>query len=159
MADDLPQVSMEEKELQEELTRIQKFPKLREWTRLFLDKTNKLTYGNRTQSAIAAYNLDPEKQYLTAGKIGSENYKKVKGLASAYYDREGLTTEKILNLLAAKASSSNNSKFLEMLMGITDIYEAKPSVAVQNNTQINIDATSEQQVDWNAKFLSFLKAQ
>lgn len=160
-----PSLSKEEKEIDEIIKKSDRFPKLTRWTQLFFDKQNKFelkTWGNATQSAIYAYSLDPNdpKQYATASSIGHQNFRKLQFHASIYYEQQGLTTGKILDLLAAKAVDTNNAVYLKILLEITGIYSPKPSVAIQNNTQINnqqpVQVSPEEQKRIANEFEEFL---
>lgn len=160
MADQLPILSEEEKEIEQILGKLNATPKLARWINLFLDKSSKETYGNRTQSAIMAYNLDPQTQYYSAGVIGHENFKKLKMVASEYFEREGMTVGKQLDLLVAKAVNTNNAKYLITMMEMTGVYTPKPTIAVQNNTQNNISVqmTQERAKEFKEDFTKFINA-
>lgn len=58
-------------------------PKFNRWCQLYFDETSKETYGNATKSALAAYKLDPKKQYASAGQIGYENLKKLENMGNS----------------------------------------------------------------------------
>lgn len=57
------------------------------------------TFGNATQSAIKAYNLDPEKQYEAAANIGWENLRKLDLEITELMDEMGLTDTYLMNKL------------------------------------------------------------
>jgi len=135
-------------------------PKFAKWGQLFLDKSNKTTYGNRAQSAIAAYELDPITQYNSACVIGSENYSKLKVLGMAYLEQAGMTAGVQLDLLVSKAVNSPNATFLKMLMEISGVYTPKPSIAIQNiqNNQI-VQISKEEEASLNKQFEDFINAQ
>lgn len=157
--------SEEEKELQDVLYKFERFPKLACWFQLFLDKQNKFglnTWGNSTQSALHAYNLDSSdpKQYATACSIGSQNFRKLKVQTQIYYEMDGLTAGKVLDLIASKAITTNNAKYLIMLAELTGIYEQRPNIAVQTNMQVNnqhpVQISPEEQKELANEFEDFL---
>ena len=154
-----PVLSDEEEKLALELHKLDLYPKLRKWLELFLDKSNKLTYGNRTQSALEAYNLDPITQYFSAGKIGQENYKKLSNLAALYYEQEGMHTSNVLELIASHAVAGK-PKALEMLADLTGVYASKPQILVQNNVQVNngLQLPKEEAEELAAEFTEFIQS-
>ncbi len=152
--------SEEKNELQKELDKIASHPKMARWISLFLDKTNKQTYGNKTQSAILAYNLYPITQYASASVMGHENLKKLKTLASTYHDADGMTTGKVLDLIAAHAVAGKQ-KALEMLADLTGVWNPKAQVLIQNNTQVNnttIQETAQEIETAKQEFRDFINA-
>lgn len=120
-------------------------PKYMEWEKLFLDKSNKETFGNATASALIAYSLDRNdpKAYSVAGHIGHENYKKVKDLRKRYWRENGLTHGKFLNLYNNLVIERKDVNMLYAMAKDMEIelpqYEqiTGPKVGQQNNTQIN----------------------
>lgn len=132
-----------------------------DWCYYFTDKKNKDTYGNKTQSAIKAYNLDPDKQYSSAGVIGYENYKKLKGIASQFIEDKGFTLPKMLDIALAKMMKTDNKAWYDEVMILAGNKEpAGAQVLVQNNTQINnIDLNAVEAKDFNKKFQKFLEAE
>ncbi|MGB9680922.1 MAG: hypothetical protein ACPLYC_01830 [Minisyncoccia bacterium] len=102
-------------------------PKFREWVRLFFDRGNKETFLNATKSAIYAYNLDPVKQYASAGQIGYENLKKLENPAVKILESMGITFTELLKLgfkKVAEGSYSDWDKFMQRL-GFFDKEEEK----------------------------------
>jgi hypothetical protein len=97
-----------------ELIETQKF---RDWTAAFLDKSNKETYGNATQSALAVYNTD---NYSSAGVIGHDNLKKLKNLGSAYADSKGLSFGRMIDIAASKMATSDRTDWWDRLMEVFD---------------------------------------
>lgn len=121
-----------------------------------MDRKNDETYGNKTQSALKAYNLDPVKQYHSAGQIGYENYKKLESFASLYLEEKGFTLPKLLDIATARALSTDNKAWWDELMIMTGNKKAiVPQNVTTNNTQININAAEA--VNFNAKFKEFLE--
>lgn len=162
MADEPTILTPEEKELQDIFKKTKATPKMARWIQLFLDKNNKVTFGNRTQSALLAYGLnkDDPTDYNSARHIGWENYTKVNNLAAEYLEQQGMNTAKILDLIVAQATSKNYGKALQILTEITGIYNPKPTTMIQNNTAIvQASMSDEQREDWNGKFKAFLKTQ
>jgi hypothetical protein len=137
-ADVTQYIPEEEQEIQDVFKHYARFPKLMKWIQLFLDKENPETWGNRTASALIAYNLDRNNpsQYQSARAIGYQNFTKLHTVAGEVLQQQGWTVEKQLELLTAKAVSSNNARFTQMLLEITQIYNPK-APAVQVNTQVN----------------------
>lgn len=164
MSDQLPnQLPPEEEELQKILRKIHSYPKLNKWVVLFLDASNKETWGNRTASALIAYNLSREdpKQYAVAMSIGFQNFRKLKNIASEFIEKQGWTAGKQLELLTAKAVDTNNAKYMQMLLEITGVYDPKATVQIQNNTQINntaVQISSEEEQQLNKEFAEFIEA-
>ncbi len=153
------QLSPEDEQLNTLLNSERSSPKFAKWGQLFLDKSNKQTYGNRTQSAIVAYELDPITQYSSAGTIGHENYNKLKHLGMMYIEQAGMTAGVQLDLLVSKAVNSPNAKFLQMLMEISGVYTPKPSIAIQNiqNNQV-VQITKEEEMKLDKEFSDFINA-
>lgn len=149
----------EDDEVQVQLDKLARWPKLALWFKLFMDRSNKDTYGNRTGAALIAYNLDRTNStsYNTAGVIGCQNYKKLKNLASLYYEQEGLTVKVQLDMLAAKAAESKSAKFMEMLLQITNVYEPKALIAIQNNTLNHVQVTPSEEARLDKDFAEFLE--
>jgi len=141
----------EEKELQEAKIEVAKSyyltPKYQLWESYFLDKKNKDTYGNATASALKAYNLDREdpKAYRVARVIGSKNITKVNNLRKEYFEAQGLTYGRMLDLYNNVLIERKDINMLYALakdMGMPlPKYEniTGPKVLNQNNTQINGD--------------------
>lgn len=132
-------ISEEEEELQDVFKHYARYPKLMRWIQLFLDPTQKETYGNRTAAALLAYNYDRKDpvQYNSAMCIGYQNYRKIQTLAAELLQQKGWTVEKQMELLSAKAVNSTNARYVQMLMEITGVYNPKAPIQVQANTQIN----------------------
>lgn len=128
-----------------------RYPKLSKWFDLYFDEKNQFgynTYRNRTESAIIAYELDPNdpNDRKTAWEIGSQNSRKLKGWTQKYYETVGITKEKVLDLIATKAIETNNAKYLVMLAELTGTYEEKPKNLSQTNVQINNNTNENQQL-------------
>lgn len=147
MSDQAVVLSPEDQELQEIRGKWQRYPKLSRWFDLYFDASNKQTFHSNTESAIIAYNLDPlnSNDRKTAWEIGSQNSRKLKVYAQKILEQLGWTKDKVIELIAAKAVSSNNSKFVLMLSDLTEVYEDKPKNLTQNN--IHIDGSSSENTD------------
>ena len=159
-------LSGEEKELQQILEKVHAYPKLNKWVTLFLDASNTETWGNRTASALIAYNLDrtDPKQYNTAMCIGYQNYRKLQNVASEYAEQLGFTAGKQIELLIAKAAESTNAKYMQMLLEITGMYNPKQAMSIQN-TQVNnnfnntnVQITPEEEKQLSREFAEFIDA-
>lgn len=115
-------------------------PKFQQWYRLFTDKSNKDTFGNSTQAAIQAYNLDPVTQYGTARVMGCENLAKLNNAASDILHKKGLTFNAMLEIGIKKMIKSNSFDpwlmYMEMLGYPVPNYKPITS-PVYNLQQIN----------------------
>ena len=121
--------------------------KFNDWVEYFLDKKNKETYGNLTQSAIRAYMLDPKEQYDSASTIGSENYRKLRHLASMYAETKGLGFGKMLDIATQKMLVSKTPEWWDRLMklfGYADFMEKGTVVAQQFNVNGLADLIKKQ---------------
>lgn len=139
---DLQDISEETQELNTLREKFIRYPKLSKWFDLYFDEKNVFgynTYKKRTESAIIAYDLDPNNpnDRKTAWEIGSQNSRKLKEWTQKYYESVGITKEKVLDLIATKAVETNNAKYLVMLAELTGTYEEKPKNLSQTNVQIN----------------------
>lgn len=114
-------------------------PRLSRWFDLYFDPTNQQTFNKKTEAAIVAYGLDPnsheDRKY--ANELGSKNARKCKDFARRYLEQQGWTKEKVLDLIASKAVTSNNAKYLLVLASLTDTYDEPLKIGQQNNVQIN----------------------
>lgn len=104
------------------------------WCDHYLDKKNKKTYLNATQSALAVY--DTEK-YYSACRIGWENSRKLNMLASTIADLEGYGFGDRMRIALAKAASGNYSDWDKFLTRIGDFTD-KPTSLTQNNFTISL---------------------
>ncbi len=119
-------------------------PKYKLWESYYLD--SKLdTFGNATLSAIKAYNLDPETQYYTAGRMGHDNTKKHKDLAKRFYEKSGKSHKDVYNILwnmmLAKKDVDLVFYFGELLGANLPGYKPTTNptyIAKQENNQFNI---------------------
>ncbi|MGH7202863.1 MAG: hypothetical protein ACREHC_00270, partial [Candidatus Levyibacteriota bacterium] len=107
-----------------------------------------------------AYGINPEdqrdRQY--ASELGYKNARKCQNWARDYYVASGITQEKVLDIIADKAISTNNSKALQMLAELAGVYTPQPQTIVQQNNQTNnyIEPTDEEKKDFNEAFKKFL---
>jgi hypothetical protein len=132
---------------------------LKKWVELFTDPKNKETYGNRTESAMQAYNC---KSRHDAGNIGYQNYKKLGGLASVFVENKGITIEKIMTVLATRAITSENPRWFEMFTEMIGIRDPKGASVVINNLQQNNTVTNvseEEKESFNEQFRKFVMTQ
>lgn len=161
MPDQLPTTLLtEEGELKALREKWTKYPKLSMWFDLYFDASNKQTFNNRTESAIIAYQLDPNDPHdrKTAHELGSQNSRKLKLWAIRYYEQTGWNKEKVLDLIANKAVLSNNAKYTLMLAELTDTYEEKPKVTINSQTNINniVQVTPEEEAHLDKEFTDFM---
>lgn len=156
VAQELKEESAEDKEIRAQIESFDRFPKLRKWATLFTDKNNKATYGNRTESAMQAYDC---KDRFSAMAIGSQNFRKLKGLASMFMENSGKSFEDLINVILARAMTSERRDWMDLALEITDYKDPKgtPSIAIQNNVQTNIQVGEAEKVDFDAAFKEFIK--
>lgn len=120
-------------------------PKYKLWEQYFLDKKNKETFGNATISACLAYGFDRDdpKAYSIAGVIGHKNLKKVKDLRRKYWEAQGMTPGKLLDLYNNMMVERKDVNMLysvgdDMGIELPDYKQVVgPKVVNQNNTQVN----------------------
>lgn len=86
--------------------------KFKEWTALFLDKSNREYYGNATKCALKVYNTD---NYATAGSIGSQNLKKLKNIGGIILENEGFGIGEMMKIGMAKVMSGNYGDWDKMM--------------------------------------------
>lgn len=148
----------EEQELANALSPFNQSPRLQRWVELFLDKNNKETYGNRTECAMRVYDC---KNRAVAATIGSQNFKKLNGVASIFADDKGITFEKLMDVAMARALSAQDSSWWTLVMDMLGYRDLKPAVVVQNNTQNNTqyNLNAPEVVDFNKNFKKFLESQ
>lgn len=152
------EISPEEKEIKIVKKQYKLTPKFNAWVQYFTNKNNPETYGNKTQSAILAYSLDPKTEYAIAGSMGYQNFKKLQSLASVFADHKGVTFDKLMQTAMARAMSSENPEWWDRVMEMTGYKEPKGAqVVVQNNTQNNVQVNGAEAVDFSAKFKQFLE--
>lgn len=124
-------------------------PKFVEWQRLYLDRTNKDLFGNATQCAIVAYNLDPQTQYGTAKLIGHKNITKYNQLALTvreYLDETGFTLPVLIahaleKMGNPKVNTTHWWKEVMLLAGYQDPKGAQ--VSIKNSANAAAAAKSE----------------
>jgi hypothetical protein len=148
------ELSTEEKEIKEIIDRYEKYPKLSKWIQLFLSKDNKETFGNRTESAMRSYNC---KDRVSAAEIGAQNFRKLKGLASAYAEIKGFGVGKMIDIGLAKTLQSEDPRWYEIMGSMLDFYYPKAQVQIQNNTQNNIQVNEADTIDFQSAFKKFLE--
>jgi hypothetical protein len=141
--------------------------KFNKWLECFLDKNNKLTYGNATQSAILAYNLDPKTQYGSACQIAHDNIRKHKHLALMYAETKMVNTGKdeqgnkietlfglgmMLDVAIARMLQSKYPDWWDRVMELCGF--AEPKGGVTNNIQVNTyEALTDEELIERAKQL------
>lgn len=117
------------------------------------------TYGNRTTSAIKAYDLDPVKQYNSACVIGSENFRKLKDAGSMFAEDLGLTYDFMLDVGKAKLGEKG-TKMWELMMDTLGYREMKAEPTPQGGTQNNtFNITVNEAQDFESSFKKFLESQ
>jgi hypothetical protein len=117
--------------------------KFNEWTRLILDKKNQETFGNFTQAALIVYGLneDDPSQYATASVMGSQNFRKLKDIASLTLQKKGVTFGFLMDILMARMATSQSSSWWEITMEMMG-YRSRAPINVNqynNNTYIAIN--------------------
>jgi hypothetical protein len=152
MADDAIQANTlpDVRELQEiDLSSYRLTPKFEAWRRMYMDSSNKETFGNATRSALKAYNLDSQTQYGSAGVIGHENLKRLNNLrmiVREYLEENGFTLPVLINHALQKMADPRvlNPHWWKEIMKLAGYIDEKPTVAIQNNLQINDKAQTQQ---------------
>lgn len=109
-------------------------PKEIKFFNLFTDEKNKETYGNRTESAMQAFDCSSR---AVAATIGSRLFRKVKGLASSFADQKGYTFEILMGRALTQATSTESPEWWDRVMDMLEYRDLKPTVQVQQNTQNN----------------------
>lgn len=104
------------------------------WAKYFSDKTDRICYGNATQSAIKAYKYDIPKQYHLASVVGSKNMRKYEFLASMICDQEGFSFGELMKI-GLKKMLDGNFKDWEQMMVRLGYFE--PEKQLTANTQVN----------------------
>lgn len=155
-----PEISTEEKEIKEVKIQYKLTPKFNKWCELFFDKSkDSKTYLNKTQSALAAYNLDPKKQYFVASKIGQQNYEKLSNVASEIADNKGYTFEKFVDIAWVKVLKSDSPEWWDRFGDMVGFRSMKPTTVInaqtQNNTIINVPEGEKK--TFNDQFRDFVK--
>ncbi len=143
-------------------------PKFEEWRRLYLDRTNKATFGNATRSALQAYNLDEATQYNVAHAIGHDNLQKHTNLAvivKDYLTDNGFTLpvfiDHALRMMAdPKVKTTHWWKELLSIAGYLQEKEKTSVTVQQNNANItNITQLSPQEAEeFTRDFTAFIES-
>lgn len=125
-------------------------PKFDRWQQLYLEKNNKVTFGNATQSALIAYNLDPQTQYASASQIGYENLRKLENLRSTvhqYLEQNGFTLPVLINHALEKLADPRvtNDRWWKNILVLAGYIEPKQSTTINNanNAIANSAASSD----------------
>lgn len=155
------ELTNKESEVEFTLEDLRLSPKHELFVRYYIDPSNKDTYGNATQSAIKAYNLDPVKQYNYARIQGHKLATKYNDVGRAYLESKGLTFIKMIDIAAMRVATTNNAKWWDIVATIGDYKkDEKPLVEVHNNTQINnYDIHGSEVKNANSKFKEWLESQ
>jgi hypothetical protein len=109
--------------------------KFNKWVEYFTDDKNPKTFGNATQSAIAAY---PNQTYATAAQSGHSNIRKYKYLSTMIGEKLGLTLDKMLKIGANKMMKSDNPRWWENMMltlGYTEEQIKQQGIAVKTENK------------------------
>lgn len=163
--DELEELLLSEQSRLEDTTKKYRLtPKYKRWTEFFLDKEDKLgfkTFGNATQSAIHAYDLDPDEQYFSAKQIGHENYTKLNHVGSALLERIGITHASMLATAVSKMQKTDRKEWYdEVAYHLGMPIKEKNEVNKGGNTQINFISVTDPRVkDFNALFKNFIRDQ
>jgi len=73
--------------------------KFQEWVALFIDRSNKEFWGNRTRCALKVYNTE---NYASAASIGHQNFKKLQLVGAAMLEEKSLGYGELMEIGAAK---------------------------------------------------------
>ena len=155
-----PEPDSEETQIAEVKKTYRLTPKFNKWVECFFDKSNKVTYMNRTQSALIAYNLDPKTEYGIASSMGYQNFRKLQHVATRVADENGWTFEKFMQVGWLKTLSSESPEWWDRMGDMLGFRELKPAVLVQQNTQNNtiVNVAPEEKKSFNEQFRNFIKA-
>lgn len=93
--------------------------KFNKWREYYLDKDNKKTYLNATQSALKAYNCT----YDSARTIGWENAAKLDNIGRAIGENLGLTPDKFIQLAWKKAIETDKPDYWDRALKAVGWYE------------------------------------
>lgn len=107
--------------------------KFNDWCEYFLNKKNKKTYGNATQSALKAYNT---KDYSSAGVIGHENLKKLKILGSMLAEQEGYGYARMIKIGIEKMEQSDDVKWWKEIMDVLGYKDQEEKVVLTHEVNI-----------------------
>jgi len=125
------------------ITRYRETKKYNLWARYFTDDNNKKTWGNATQSAIAAYGYGTPGQYHLASITGSKNMRKYEFLATSMLDKIGFSFGELLKI-GVKKVLDGTYKDWESLMERLGYFEGKYSPQQLNQfNQFNIENLSQ----------------
>lgn len=108
------------------------------WCSYFFDESNKTCHLNATQSALLAYNYDPDTQYHLASVVGSKNMRKYDILSR-------ITTEKLgysfMTLMEIGIKKAINGKYIdwEKFMVRIGYFEADLKTQFNQYNQFNFD--------------------
>ncbi len=133
--------------------------KFENWCRYFFDIQNKETYGNKTKSAIRAYNLDPVKDYASAGSMGYQNFNKLQNVGTMYLDSKGITYPRLMDLAVSRMSESKTTAWWDRIMEQGGYKKPKEELQTVTNTQINnYNINGAEVKDFNKMFNQFIEA-
>ncbi|OHD82123.1 MAG: hypothetical protein A2355_07965 [Spirochaetes bacterium RIFOXYB1_FULL_32_8] len=104
------------------------------WAKYFSDKTDRLCYGNGTQSAIKAYGYDIPRQYHLASVVGSKNMRKYESLASMICEQEGFSFSELMKIGLKKMLDGNFKDWEQMMVRLGYFVPEKQLTTV--NTQV-----------------------
>lgn len=108
--------------------------KFKKWCEVFYDKSNKTTYLNATQSALAAYDCT----YDSARRIGSENLAKLSNVRQAIAEADGFDLHEMMKIGMAKVIKGGFGDW-ERMMVILGHLEDPKNPAPQQNLQVNVN--------------------
>jgi hypothetical protein len=118
--------------------------KQKEWLRLYLDnsKTSDGKYhpwfGNKTQAALKAYNLNPETQYFTASKIAQQNYQKLSNATANLLEKQGISEQTLVSVAAKNMLTTKDIRWFEKVEEMMGMNKPKsPEVVVNQQVQTN----------------------
>lgn len=109
--------------------------KFKKWTELYLDKSNKSTYLNATESAMQVYDC---KNRHSANVIGGQNLVKLGNVRQMIADELGYTLPEMMKIglaMMIKGGFSDWERMMQLLGHIDDPKHPGPN----NNFQFNLN--------------------
>lgn len=120
-------------------------PKFEKWRQLYLDESSKETFGNATQSALRAYNLDPATQTGSAAVIGHENLRKLNNLRTIvgqYLEEHGFTLPVFINHALQKMAASSSDRWWRNLLLLAGYIDPKQTI-INNSASAGASAAAQ----------------
>jgi hypothetical protein len=158
------EVSEEKKETELSIEELQLRPQFELFLKLYTDpgtkeNPNKL-FGNATQCAIEAYQLEVPRQYNYAKSLGHRLVTSNNHVARKILEKRGLHYAGMLNIAANKVMSTDNPRWWDIVaehQGYNK--DVKATVQVTNNQLNMFNLDSKEVKDFNKDFAKFLENQ